>query len=121
MRYIFLIYSQEVPDGLSPEELGGVQRAHGAVMEGTAQKGVLRGVEALKPTTTATTVRMKNGAAITTDGPFAETKEQLAGFYVIECQNLDEAIEWAKQIPTACKGGNGCIEIRPIHELARRP
>lgn len=64
---------------------------------------------------------MKDGAAIITDGPFAETKEQLAGYYLMECPNLDDAIEWAKMIPTGCRGGSGCIEIRPIHELPPRP
>ena len=55
------------------------------------------------------------------DGPFAETKEQLAGYYIMECKNLDEAIEWAKKIPSSCRGSSGCIEIRPISELERRP
>ena len=119
MRYLFLIYSQEKPEGLQPDEIVSLKAAHAAVMGEAAQKGVLLGVDALKPTTTATTVRMKNGHAITTDGPFAETKEQLAGYYMIECEDLDEAIEWAKRIPTSCKGGDGCIEIRPIAEITR--
>jgi hypothetical protein len=74
----------------------------------------LRGAEPLAPTSTATTVRVRHGETLVTDGPFAETKEQLAGYYIIECENLDEAIEWASKIPTACKGGEGCIEIRPM-------
>ena len=58
-----------------------------------------------------------HGKALITDGPFAETKEQLAGYYILDCENLDEAIEWAAKIPTACKGGTGCIEIRPMPGL----
>jgi hypothetical protein len=120
MRYLLMIYSQERAEGAPPELIDEMKRSHIAVMEESAKKGVLLGVEALTPTSLATSVRMKNGAAIITDGPFAETKEQLAGFYLLECRNLDEAIEWAKMIPTGCKGGEGCIEIRPISELPRR-
>jgi len=90
-------------------------------MQEASQKGVLAGVERLKPTVTATTVRMQNGSPLTTDGPFAETKEQLAGYYIMGCKNLDEAIEWARKIPSSCRGSSGCIEIRPISELERRP
>ena len=120
MRYMFLIYSQERPEGPAPEQIENLMRNHASVMDETAQKGILVGVEGLKPTSMATTVRMNDGKAITTDGPFAETKEQLAGYYVLECQDLDEAIEWAKRIPTSCKGGEGCIEIRPIAVLPSR-
>ena len=120
MRYLLMIYSQERAEGPSPEEIDPIKRGHVAVMDESSKRGVLLAVEALKPTSTATSVRTKDGAYIITDGPFAETKEQLAGFYLMECQNLDEAIEWAKKIPTACKGEEGCIEIRPILELQRR-
>jgi hypothetical protein len=119
MRYMFLIYSQEIPEGLPPEELESLKKAHKAVMEDSMRKGVLRGVDRLKAAATATTVRMEDGKAITMDGPFAETKEQLAGYYILECQDLDEAIEWAKRIPSACKGGAGCVEIRPIADLQK--
>jgi hypothetical protein len=57
---------------------------------------------------------MQGEKVFVTDGPFAETKEHLAGYYIIECENLDEAIEWAARIPTACQGREGCIEIRPM-------
>jgi hypothetical protein len=120
MRYMFLIYSQERAQPLAPEEAQTLMDNHWAVMQDTRQKGVLLGVDALKPTSTATTVRVSGGSALTTDGPFAETKEQLAGYYLLECKDLDEAIEWAKRIPTGCKGAEGCIEIRPVHELSRR-
>jgi hypothetical protein len=91
-------------------------------MSDAQKKGVLLAVEGLKPTKTATTVRLsKDGPPILLDGPFAETKEQLAGFYILECRDLDEAIEWAKQIPTSCKGESGCVEIRPVDDLPNPP
>jgi len=122
MRYMMLIYSQETESELTREEAGKLMTAHEAAIEEAARKGVLRGAEPLSPTRTATTVRMHDGQALTTDGPFAETKEQLAGYYILECENLDEAIEWAARIPTSCKGGEGCIEIRPLPGLpARQP
>ena len=62
----------------------------------------------------------ENGKPFVLDGPFAETKEQLAGYYILDCKNLDEAIEWAKKIPTACKGEEGCVEIRPIADIPPR-
>jgi len=120
MRYMMLIYSKEVPGGPSPKDLEQLQAAHLAVMLESRQKGVLVGYDALKPTGMATTVRSNGGEPLITDGPFAETKEQLAGYYIIECQNLDEAIEWAKKIPSNCKGHPGCVEVRPIAELPRR-
>jgi hypothetical protein len=120
MRYMMLIYSKESPDGLGPEESLQLRAAHRNAMQEAASKGVLRGAEPLAPTSTATTVRMRNGEALVTDGPFAETKEQLAGYYIIECENLDEAIEWASKIPTTCKGGEGCIEIRPMPGISAR-
>jgi hypothetical protein len=63
---------------------------------------------------------MDNDKPLILDGPFAETKEQLAGYYILDCKDLDEAIEWAKKIPTACKRGEGCVEIRPIAEIPPR-
>jgi hypothetical protein len=119
MRYMFLIYSQESDEPLSPDEMDQVVRGHRAVMGDAEQKGILLGVERLKPTPTATTIRVKNGLPMTIDGPFAETKEQLAGYYILECKDLDEAIEWGKRIPTMCKGREGCIEIRPVDDLQR--
>src|SRR5215472_670840 len=114
MRYMMLIYSKELPEGPVPEDAAQVRAAHGKVIEEATRKGVLRGAEPLAPTGTATTVRLRDGKALVTDGPFAETKEQLAGYYIIDCENLDEAIDWAAQIPTGCKGQEGCIEIRPM-------
>ena len=120
MRYMMLIYSKETPDGPTPEEGARIRAAHRAVMEEAVRKGVLRGAEPLAPTATATTVRVRDGQPLVIDGPFAETKEQLAGYYIIDCENLDEAIEWAAKIPSSCKGNEGCIEIRPMPGMKSR-
>jgi len=120
MRYMFLMYSQETPEGPSPEEVMRSKTGNWAVMQEAREKGVLLAVEGLKPTPTATTVRIDNGKPITIDGPFAETKEQLAGFYILECKDLNEAIEWAGRIPTGCKGRPGCVEIRPVADLPKQ-
>ena len=115
MRYMLLIYTQEEnAENMTPEEYQSAAMIHRDVMGETGRLGILKGAEPLAPTTTATTVRMNNGRAVVTDGPFAATKEQLAGYYILDCQDLDEAIQWASKIPTACGGGDGCIEIRPI-------
>jgi hypothetical protein len=116
---MFLIYSQETDEPLSPEALDQIVSGHQAVMTDAAQQGILLGCERLKPTRTATTIRVKNGVPMTIDGPFAETKEQLAGYYILDCKDLDEALEWGKRIPTACKGREGSLEIRPVDD--RRP
>jgi hypothetical protein len=120
MRYMFLIYSQETAGDLTSDEIESVYRGHAAVLEDSARKGVLLAAERLKPTASATTVRVEGGKALVTDGPFAETKEQLAGYYILECTDLDDAMEWAARIPTTCRGGSGCIEIRPIDNLPGR-
>ena len=118
MRYMLLIYSNEQStDALSPEEQERIRAEHGAVMAETSRLGILRGAEPLEPTITATTVRVQNGKVMVMDGPFAETKEQLAGYYLLDCKDLDEALEWAARIPTACAGGTGCVEVRPIREM----
>src|SRR2546429_8366058 len=89
-------------------------------MAEASQKGILEGAEPLRPTTTATTVRPQHGKSIVLDGPFAETKEQLAGYYILDCKDLDEAISYAARIPTACGGKPGCIEIRALPGLPGR-
>src|SRR5262249_4706285 len=104
MRYMLLIYSQETDEPLSAGEFEQIASGHQAVITAAGQKGILLGCEKLKPTRSATTVRMKEGLPMTIDGPFAETKEQLAGYYILECKDLDEAIDWAKRIPTTCQG-----------------
>ena len=118
MRYIFLIYSRELdPANISAEDDLAVRSRHRAVQEEAGSRKVLHAAQPLQRTTTATTVRMQDGKPLIVDGPFAETKEQLAGYYLIDCRDLDEAIEWAQKIPSGCRGADGCIEIRPLLEL----
>jgi hypothetical protein len=119
MRYMMLIYTRET-EAASPEEMQVVSAAHRAIMDETTRRGILRGADPLEPTSTATTVRMQAGKVVVTDGPFAETKEQLAGYYILECKDLDEALEWAARIPSSCGGAAGGVEVRPIHEV-RKP
>jgi len=117
MRYMFLIYSREIPEGPSADEVEDLVRTHTALVADARRKGVLLAADQLKPTATATTVRSLDGQAVILDGPFAETKEQLAGYYLLECRDLEEALEWAKKIPTSCKGASGSVEIRPVADL----
>jgi hypothetical protein len=121
MRYMFLVYSRESDfAAASAPDKEQVKAGHWAVMDETRRKGVLIAGEPLQPTATATTIRSENGRPLVLDGPFAETKEQLAGYYILDCANLDEAIAWGAKIPTGCKGGEGCIEIRPIAPIPPR-
>src|SRR5262244_3944648 len=118
MRYMFLIYSQENPAELSEEKMEQLRAAHLAVMDEARSKDIFQAAEPLRPTSTATTVRMEGGKPLILDGPFAETKEQLAGYYILDCENLDEAIHWAGRIPTSCGGLEGSVEIRPIRPIS---
>lgn len=119
MRYMMLVYSTEPPDGVKPEEAERIRSGHLRVMTDATDKGILIAADPLAPTSTATTVRIQNGKTLVTDGPFAETKEHLAGYYILDCENLDEAIDWAARIPTECHGAAGCIEIRPLRAQPR--
>ncbi len=112
MRYMLLIYSKEQDASAERMQLCG--ETHAALMDETTRQGILVSASPLEPTGVATTVRVRDGRPLITDGPFAETKEQLAGYYILDCRDLDEAIEWASRIPTDCFGGDGCIEIRPL-------
>jgi hypothetical protein len=112
MQYLLMIYQREeeapadgeaAPAAPSLEDYERFNETYGAA-------GVLRGGAELQPTSTSTSVRVRSGEVLLTDGPFAETKEQLAGYYVIECESLDEAIEVAAAVPGA---RSGTIEIRP--------
>ncbi len=116
MRYMLLIYTNE-HDTLNPDEAQVIMAGHRAAMAEASARGILRGAEPLFPTSTATTVRQREGKTVLTDGPFAETKEHLAGYYILECDNLDQALEIAGKIPTKCGGGEGCVEVRPIRPL----
>jgi hypothetical protein len=118
MRYMMLVYTKET-ENPDPEEMKAVAAGHWAVMQETTKRGIFCGADPLEPTSTASTVRVDGGKVTVMDGPFAETKEQLAGYYILECENLDEALEWAARIPTSCGGGNGCIEVRPIRGAVR--
>ena len=119
MRYMMLIYSKETAEPMSPEADHQIREGHRAVMEDAARRGILCGAEPLSPTSTATTVRVMNGGKVSvSDGPFAETKEQLAGYYILECRDLDEALEWAARIPTDCAGSGGCVEVRPMRQTS---
>lgn len=108
MKYLCLVYlDEQKPLGISDRECA-------ACGDGLRSKGLLIAAEALQPTETATTVRVRNGKVSVVDGPFAETKEQLAGFYLIEARDLNDAIQVAAKIPPAREGS---IEVRPIREL----
>jgi hypothetical protein len=122
MRYMMLIYTKEGDRSqMSPEEAQQIRERHAAVMHETRERGMLVAVNGLGRTNTATTVRVDGGTVLATDGPFAETKEQLAGYYVLDCADLDEAIYWAGRIPSSCGGANGSIEIRQLVEFEGVP
>ena len=112
MKYAFTIYTDETQRvNATPEQIAQMSQAYGAVTQEMQEKGILVAGDGLYPTATATTVRVRDDERSVTDGPFAETKEQLGGFYVLDVKDLDEAIEWAAKIPGAQFGS---IEIRPI-------
>jgi hypothetical protein len=113
MRYLLLIYTAETTEA-APEEVMAAQLAgYNAFTTEIRDRGLLEAGEALHPTAAATTVRVRDGQTITTDGPFAETKEALGGFYLVNARDLDEAIELAAKIPGA---KHGSIEVRPIFD-----
>jgi hypothetical protein len=115
MRYMMLIYSREV-EPATPEDMRAVATAHKALMDEARAHGIFCAADPLQPSLTATILRVQDGQSVVTDGPFAETKEQLAGYYILDCQDLDDALTWAAKIPTACGGAAGCVEIRPVRE-----
>jgi hypothetical protein len=112
MRYLCLIYDEEKKwTAMSKGETDAIRGEYFAFTEDIKKSGHYVGGEALKPVNTATTIRMRNGKLSTTDGPFAETKEQLGGYYLIEAKDLNDAIQVASRIPSV---RTGSIEIRPI-------
>ncbi len=113
MQYLLLIYQAELPAGAQPDpdEMAAEFAAYDVFTRETRDRGQFIAGEALEPTSTATSVRVQDGRTVVTDGPFAETKEALGGFYLLECKDLDEAIEMAAKIPAAKRG---TIEVRPI-------
>jgi hypothetical protein len=114
MRYLLLIYGQETEEAPPADVAAASHAAYATFTADIKARGLFQAGEALTPTSTATTVRVVDGETIATDGPFAETKEALGGFYLIEARDLDEAIETAAKIPAAKEGS---IEVRPIWEL----
>ena len=118
MRYLLLIYTAEPTEAVPEDVMATEMEAYNAFGRWVQERGLMRAGEALHPTSAATTVRVRDGKTIATDGPFAETKEALGGFYLIEAANLDEAIEAAARIPGS---QHGSIEIRPIWEFAAEP
>jgi hypothetical protein len=121
MKFMFMIYHDEnVLDAMPKGEMQALIDSALDYDDEIRQSGHYIVSDALESSRTARTIRVRGGKVSTTDGPFAETKEQLAGYYILDCGNLDEAIAWAAKIPTACKGGEGCIEIRPIAEIPPR-
>jgi len=117
MQYLLLIYGKETGWAAMPEaEKGEIFQEYMAFAQGIRKNGNYVGGEALQPVSTATTVRSRNGKTLTTDGPFAETKEQLGGYFLVEAKDLDEAISIAVRIPAA---RTGSIEVRPIMPTPR--
>jgi len=117
MQYLLLIYQAETPPGSEPsaEDMTNEFATYEAFTRETRERGQFVAGEALEPTSTATSVRVSNGEISVTDGPFAETKEALGGFYLLECADIDEAIEMAAKIPAA---KYGTVEVRPIFDYS---
>jgi hypothetical protein len=113
MQYILLIYDTEGRK-MSPDEKGQLFQDYMAFTQGIVKAGKFKAGDPLEPTSTATTVRVRDAKTLTTDGPFAETKEQLGGYYIVEAENLDEAVAIAARIPGA---RTGSIEVRPIMKM----
>lgn len=112
MKYMLLLYSNESVEITTPEEQEAVApEVWFALMGEMKTAGVLLSNNGLAPTATATTVRVREGKTLITDGPFAETHEQLGGFFLLECKDLDEALGWAQKVPHAKYGS---VEVRPL-------
>ncbi len=115
MQYALLIYTAEPTETVPEDVMATEMEAYNAFTQHVAERGAMKAGEALHPSAAAATVRVRDGQTVTTDGPFAETKEVLGGFYVVEAADLDEAIGYAARIPGAT---HGSIEVRPIFEFA---
>jgi hypothetical protein len=112
MKYLLTIYGDESGwNDVTPEQSGQIMAAYEAFGRAATEAGVMLGGEGLQPTSTATTVRVRDGETVTSDGPFAETREQLGGYYLLDCRDLDDAINWAARIPGAQQGS---VEVRPV-------
>ena len=116
MQYLLLIYTDESQEAnTSQADMENLMDAYNKFTDEVRRRDAMVAAEALQPTSTATTIRVRDGKTLTTDGPFAETKEQLGGFYLVNCRDLDEAIELAAMIPGA---KNGSIEVRPVVDFS---
>jgi hypothetical protein len=112
MKYMLSIFNDESGMAQStPEQIRQMMEAYGAFGQEIESAGAFVAGDGLQPSSTATTVRVRDGERLLSDGPFAETKEQLGGFYVLECKDLDEALAWAAKIPGA---QYGAVEVRPV-------
>ncbi|MGY4497285.1 YciI family protein [Bradyrhizobium diazoefficiens] len=112
MQYLLLIYRSEAElNKMEPADRQKVSAEYGAYTQSIVQSGHFKAGDGLQPSTTATTVRVRDGKTLTTDGPFAETREQLGGYYLVEAKDLDAAIALAARIPNA---RDGSIEVRPV-------
>ena len=112
MQYIMMIYENEANwNGLSQEQQAGMIKEYTTFSETAKNSGQLRASSRLQPVRSATTVRVRNGKVQSTDGPFAETREQLGGFYIVEAANLDDVLQLAAKIPAA---RTGSVEVRPL-------
>lgn len=121
MRYMLLIYHDEnVKENQTSEERIKSESGAYSYIEEARRRRVYVAADPLEPTRTATTVRTQNGKVTVTDGPFAETKEQLAGYFILDCKDLDEALEWAAKFPMDCAGGAGSVEVRPLRDLPQK-
>jgi len=116
MKYMLLLYANESKMPQTAEEQQAIAPAWYALGHELEAADVLRSNHGLDPITTATTVRVKDGKTLITDGPFAETHEQLGGYYVVDCKDLDEAIRWAERVPTATYGS---VEVRPLNRWSQ--
>jgi hypothetical protein len=112
MKFLALIYNDErMYQDAPPEAIAETFAAHGRFGQAAGEAGVFLGGEGLQPVATATTIRVRDDERMLTDGPYAETKEQLGGYYLLECKDLDDALNWAAQIPEA---RTGSVEVRPV-------
>ena len=117
MKYMLLMYADESKAPQTPEEQQAVAQDWYGFAQAAQAAGVLLSNNGLCPVADATTIRVRDGKSLTVDGPFAETHEQLGGYYLLDCKDLDEAISWAAKIPSAKYGS---IEVRPLNQWSQK-
>jgi hypothetical protein len=116
MKYLLMIYASEKDEAkMSPDETGKLMQAYGAYTEALIKAGAMQGGERLRPIADATSARVRGGKTEVLNGPYAETREQLGGYYVLDVPDLDAALTWAARCPSS---SYGTIEVRPIWEMA---